>query len=130
MRYLSTMIGGAICGALCFGIWPEMWKSYGIMGGWITAAIVIGICWYMNHWIGVIRNPPGKLWVDQGWAVAAAGIAWTMVRFNAPILRALPVVLCCLVGGALAGIAAVPVKKHLALVRLQKTSADGGNSDV
>ena len=40
MRYLSTVIGGAICGALCFGIWPEMWKSYGIMGGWITAAVL------------------------------------------------------------------------------------------
>ena len=112
MRLLATVVGGAVCGALVFGVWPEMWKSYGIMGGWITAAVVIGICWYMNHWLGVIWNQPGRIWVDQGWAVAAAGIAWAMVRFHAPFLRALPVVFCCLLGGALAGIAAVFVKKH------------------
>ena len=41
MRLLTTVVGGAICGALAFGIWPEMWKSYGIMGGWLTATIVV-----------------------------------------------------------------------------------------
>jgi hypothetical protein len=120
MKYLSTLIGGAICGALCFGIWPEMWKSYGIMGGWLTAAIVISISWYMNHWIGVMWNPQGKLWVDQGWAVAAAGMAWSIVRFHAQVVQALPVVCCCLIGGGLAGVAAAQVKKHLRLSPVAK----------
>ena len=25
-------------GAACFAIWPEMWKSYGIMGGWLATS--------------------------------------------------------------------------------------------
>ena len=91
-------MGGAICGALAFGIWPEMWKSYGIMGGWLAAAIVISICWYMNHWIGMIWNEPGRIWVDQGWAVSSAGIAWAMVRFNSEFRQCLPTVVCCLIG--------------------------------
>ena len=115
MKLLSTAVGAAICGALCFGVWPEMWKTYGIMGGWLTAAIVIGICWYMNHWVGVIWNRPDRLWVDQGWAVAAAGVAWAVVRFDAQIARALPTVVCCLAGGAAAGIVAARVKKCLAI---------------
>jgi CDP-diglyceride synthetase len=90
-----------------------MWKTYGIMGGWITAAIVISICWYMNHWMGVIWNSPGRIWVDQGWAVAASGVAWAMVRFNAQFLHALPTIFCCLLGGALAGLTATRVKRHL-----------------
>jgi hypothetical protein len=113
MRLVATAIGGAICGALCFGIWPEMWKTYGIMGGWITAAIVISICWYMNHWLGVVWNEKGRIWVDQGWAVSSAGIAWAMVRFNSQFRQAVPAILCCLAGGALAGVAAAQVKKHL-----------------
>ena len=83
MRLVSSFIGSAICGALGFGIWPEMWKSYGIMGGWLAATILISIAWYMNHWLGVIDNPSGKIWVDQGFAVCSAGIAWAVVRFEA-----------------------------------------------
>ena len=109
MAKFATIIGGAICGSLCFGIWPEMWKSYGILGGWVTAALVISICWYMNHWNGLFANPPGKLWVDQGWAVASAGVAWSMVRFHAQLLAALPVIVCCLIGGAAAGFAAARI---------------------
>ena len=82
------------------------------MGGWITAAIVISICWYMNHWLGIVWNEKGRIWVDQGWAVSSAGIAWGMVRFNSQIRHAVPVVLCCLLGGALAGVAAAQVKRH------------------
>lgn len=123
MRGFSTFIGSAICGALVFAIWPEMWKSYGIMGGWLAATILISICWYMNHWLGIIDNPQGKIWVDQGWAVLAAGVAWALVRFPETswssagdkfqqFLKCLPTVLCCFIGGGLAGIAAAYVKKH------------------
>jgi hypothetical protein len=112
MKFVSTAIGGAIIGALAFGIWPEMWKSYGIMGGWLASAVLVGICWYMNHWLGIISNEPGRIWVDQGWAVCSAGIAWGMVRFGEQFFQALPTLICCLIGGGLAGIAAAHVKKR------------------
>ena len=115
-RRLGTLTGAAICGEVVFSVWPEMWKSYGIFGGWMTAAVVISICWYMNHWLGVIDNPEGKLWVDQGWAVGAAGIAWAMVRWQGGLdafVACLPTLGCCLIGGALGGVFAYQVKKHL-----------------
>ena len=113
MKLFGTFIGSAICGALVFGIWPEMWKSYGIMGGWLAATILVSISWYMNHWLGTIKNPSGKIWVDQGWAICAAGIAWGMVRFGAQFVQCLPTLICCLIGGVLAGLAAKYVKKQL-----------------
>ena len=113
MRILSTTVGAAVCGAMVFGIWPEMWKSYGIMGGWLAAAILIGICWYMNHRLGMIWNDPGRAWVDQGWAVCAAGIAWAVVRFHAELLQCLPTLVCCLIGGSLAGALAAKLKPTL-----------------
>ena len=48
-HYLSTFAGSAICGGFAFGIWPELWKTYGLMGGWLAATLIIGIMWYMNH---------------------------------------------------------------------------------
>ena len=65
-HYLSTFAGSAICGGFAFGIWPELWKTYGLMGGWLAATLIIGIMWYMNHYNGAILNPPGKIWLDQG----------------------------------------------------------------
>lgn len=112
-KLLATFIGSAVCGALVFGIWPEMWKSYGIMGGWLAATIIIGIAWYMNHWLGVISNPNGKIWADQGLAVGAAGVAWAVVRFDAVFWQCLPTLICCAIGGILAAAAAAAVKKVL-----------------
>ena len=113
MKLLATFIGSAVCGALVFGIWPEMWKSYGIMGGWLAATIVISVTWYMNHWLGIISNPDGTIWIDQGWAVGTSGVAWAMVRFypGAKFIECVPTLCCCLVGGALAGFVASHVKK-------------------
>jgi hypothetical protein len=64
-KYLSTFAGSAICGGFAFGIWPELWKTYGLMGGWLAATLIIGIMWYMNHYHGAILNPPGKIWLDH-----------------------------------------------------------------
>ena len=80
-HYLSTFAGSAICGGFAFGIWPELWKTYGLMGGWLAATLIIGIMWYMNHYNGAILNPPGKIWLDQGWCIGSAGITWGIVRF-------------------------------------------------
>lgn len=113
MKHLSALIGGAVIGALVFGIWPEMWMSYGILGGWAAATILVSIGWYLNHWLGVIPNPPGEAWVDMGWAVGAAGVGWAMVRFypDCRLVLATPTLLCCLAGGALGGVVAEMVKR-------------------
>lgn len=107
-KYLSTFIGSAICGGFAFGIWPEMWKSYGLLGGWFAAVLIISIMWYMNHYKGAILNPAGKIWLDQGWAIGAAGITWGVVRFRgelSAVLSALPTLAFCIIGGILAGLA-------------------------
>ncbi len=111
MKSVATVIGASICGALVFGIWPEMWKSYGLLGGWAAAAILISIAWFMNHWLGVINNPEGRIFVDQGWAVGSAGVAWAIVRFGAEFQQCLPTMAFCLIGGVLGGLAAAAVKK-------------------
>ena len=126
-RHLVTFIGSAIAGALTFGVWPEMWKSYGILGGFTAATLVIGVTWFMNHWIGVIENPEGGLWVDQGLAILGAGMAWGTVRFwpvgggfeycCSAVYKVWPTLTLCLIGGALGGWAAHIAKRHAPLWR-------------
>ena len=111
MKYISTIIGGAIVGALVYGIWPEMWKSYGIFGGWTASFILVGLAWFMNHWLGIIDNPKGRVWVDQGWPIASAGAVWAMVRFGAPFSDSIGTLLLVVLGGILGGLAAFAVKR-------------------
>jgi len=112
MKYVSMFIGAMIVGALVFGIWPEMWKTYGIMGGWTASVILVGLCWFMNHWLGLFSNPDRRIWVDQGLAIAAAGIAWAMVRFGQNFVDCLPTLSLVALGGMLGGIAAYFVKQQ------------------
>jgi len=105
-KYLSTFCGAAICGGFAFSIWPEMWKTYGLLGGFLSAFFVISLMWYMNHCNGTIYNPTGKMWLDQGWCIGAAGLAWSIVRFRgdlSAIVHSIPTFVCCLIGGFLAG---------------------------
>ena len=41
-HYLSTFAGSAICGGFAFGIWPELWKTYGLMGGSLVCCLIGG----------------------------------------------------------------------------------------
>lgn len=122
-RHFASFLGGAVCGALCFGLWPEMWKSYGIIGGVLAAIFAIGITWYMNHWLGVIENSDDKLWIDQGWACFASGVTWGVVRFfpNSHFTQIFPTLTCCLIGGLLGGWAAHAVLQIVPSLRPAQT---------
>lgn len=85
-HYLSTFAGSAICGGFAFGIWPELWKTYGLMGGWLAATLIIGIMWYMNHYNGAILNPPGKIWLDQAGALVLPGSLGELSAFREILL--------------------------------------------
>jgi hypothetical protein len=78
----------------------------------------------------VIFNPEGRIWIDQGWAVGTAGIAWALVRFGGDFhdfLTCLPTLCCCLIGGTLAGIAASTIKKkHQSFTAPKETVENGG----
>ncbi len=63
--------------------------------------------WYMNHYHGIIANPNGKIWLDQGWCIGSAGIAWGIVRFQGGFINfldAAPTLVLCMVGGGAAGL--------------------------
>jgi O-antigen ligase len=85
----------------------------------------------MNHWLGVITNSDGRMWIDQGWAVGSAGVAWAIVRFypNQLFVKCIPALVLCLIGGALAGVAAVAVKKSVPAFQTQADDSDKEDSN-
>ena len=106
MRSLGSFIGGAIAGMFVFGIWPAMWQTYGVFGGWISAFIIISISWYLCHYIGVIDNKPGAATVDMAVGIAMSGTVSGMVGNGLPLVQATPTIVLAMIGGALGGLVA------------------------
>ena len=113
-KYLSTGLGAAIIGAMGFSIWPVLWQTFGVMGGYMACLLVVAIMWYLNHHCGLMYNAPGAAWVDMAWGVAIAGITWGLIRQgnSAHLVHALPTLFCVALGGALGGIFAEKVKRN------------------
>jgi hypothetical protein len=112
-KYVSTAIGTAITGAMGFAIWPVLWQTWGIIGGYMAAILVVPVMWYMNHRCGLIYNRDDAAWVDMAWGIALGGVVWSIVRrdMSVDIRQALPTLVCALIGGGMGGVAAEMVKR-------------------
>ncbi|MGE5581270.1 MAG: Lin0368 family putative glycerol transporter subunit [Bacillota bacterium] len=113
MRYFGSFIGGGIAGMFVFGIWPEMWQTYGVFGGWVSGFIIISIMWFLNHYIGAIYNKPDAAAVDMACGIAMAGTTWLIVKNGLSIVPAIPTIVLCMIGGALGGWAAGALTKAI-----------------
>ena len=113
---VPTLVGAMIVGSLVFGIWPEMWKTYGLIGGWMAGGMLIGTAWFMNHLLGIIENPDGEVFIDMGFAVGGAGMGWSLMRFYPTVsfTKALPTLFLVVVGGVIAGCLAKRAVDYLA----------------
>lgn len=113
-KYVSTAIGTAIIGAMGFAIWPVLWQTFGVMGGWLAAVLVVPVMWYLNHRCGLIYNAEGAAWVDMAWGIAVGGVTWALVHrgIDCELSKAMPTLLCAVIGGSLGGIGAEIVKKN------------------
>jgi hypothetical protein len=113
-KYIATAFGTAFIAAMGFSLWPTLWQTFGIVGGWMAAVTVVPIAWYMNHRCGLIYNRPGVAWVDMAWGIAVGGLVWAVAHrgIHADWTRMWPSLCCAIVGGTLGGIFAEVVKKH------------------
>ena len=135
-KYISTAIGAAIIGAMGFAIWPVLWQTFGVMGGYLAALCVVPVMFYLNHHVGLMYNPDGAAWVDMAWGIAIAGVTWCLVKRDMPadLAKALPTMVCAIIGGALGGISAEIIKKrhpqirkHVEKVEFPDTTPEAGS---
>lgn len=103
-RFFGTFFGQAIAGAWVFGIWPLLWQTYGVFGGWLAAFVIIGTMWYLNHYVGLTYNPPGAAPVDMAVGIGVAGTVSSIVGDGASFSSSLPTLLFVAIGAILGGI--------------------------
>lgn len=110
MKHVGTFFGAAIAGTYVFTVWGALAGAYGLAGGWFAGATIVGIMWFLNHFVGSTNNDGA--WVDMGLGIGVAGTAkpafingWDTVGASLPTLA-----LVCL-GGILGAVAAGLLQK-------------------
>ncbi|MDF2547825.1 MAG: hypothetical protein K0R93_2723 [Anaerosolibacter sp.] len=113
MKNIQTVIGGAIAGIFVMSVWGEFAESYGIVGGWIAALIIIGTMWFLNHHIGILHNPEEGAWVDMALAIGVCGTLRPVFSAGSitPLIDSMPTLIVVILGGLAGGIMAAMIQK-------------------
>lgn len=114
MKYLTTIIGTAIAGMFVMSVWGAFAVKYGIGGGWFAGFIIIGTMWFMNHHVGIMKNPNGGAWVDMALGIAIAGTMRDVFMAGSitPLVESVPTLLLVVAGGITGGIVAAMAQQE------------------
>ena len=124
MAILRTAIGGTIAGLFAGGIWGAFAGEYGILGGWAAALVIIGLMWFMNHYVGLIHNSSEGSFVDMATAIGTTCIVRDLFMNGASELPAsMPTFVFLAIGGCIGGYLASVVQKSM-----DKESAETQNA--
>ena len=112
VKHLGTIIGAAIAGMFVMSIWAQFAaEKYGIIGGWFAAVVIIGIMWFMNHYIGLINNDGA--FVDMAVGIGVAGtMRDVFMKGGEALTSSLPTLIIVILGGICGGLAAVAIEKE------------------
>lgn len=115
MAILRTAIGGTIAGLFAGGVWGAFAaQPYGIIGGWFAALVIIGLMWFMNHYVGLIHNSAEGSFVDMATAIGTTCIVRDLIMKGAVELpSSIPTFICLAIGGIIGGALAYVVQKSM-----------------
>lgn len=114
MKLLRGTIGYMIVGMLAMSVWDVFVGQYGIVGGFFAAFIIIGPMWFMNHYVGLIKNEEGHAVVDMGMGIALTGLFRDTFMKGVPALvDSLPTILLLMLGAIIGGLVAAAVEKNM-----------------
>ncbi|MGY3725559.1 hypothetical protein SAMN05421767_1508 [Granulicatella balaenopterae] len=116
MKMLRAILGYMIAGMIVMSVWGAFSGSYGIIGGYFAAFIIIGPMWYMNHYVGLIPNEDGNAFIDMAVGIAICGIVRDgMLKGWDTVIDSLPTLALVTIGAILAGIIAAKIEENMGM---------------
>jgi hypothetical protein len=119
MKFLRAVLGYMIAGMFVMSVWGKMadgtLNAAGIFGGWFAALAIIGIMWFMNHFLGMIHHDADSGFVDQGLGIALVGIFRDVFMKDglATFTSSLPTIGLVCLGALIGGFLAAKVEEDM-----------------
>lgn len=107
---ITTLAGGFIFPFLICVVWGQFFGKYNLIGSALAAGFIVGTTWVLNHGVAThyviqgpnVATPGGAPWVDMAFA-AFAGIFVNGIVLGGKAGKAMPTLLCAIIGGVLGG---------------------------
>lgn len=101
---IATTFGGFLFPFMIRMIWGKMVDEWGAIGGWMSAAFIVGTIWSINHGLEYpMITQTGGVWIDM--AVAAGiGVYVASVARGGKVKGSLVNLGAALVGGIIGGL--------------------------
>ena len=74
MKFIKSLGGYFLSAMLVIGLWGYFIESLGIMGSFIAALLLVGPCWYLNHYKNFLSHKENDIFVDMALAIAVAAM--------------------------------------------------------
>ncbi len=105
-NFIRSIIGFSIAAIVINEGWGIFTGLFGVKGGWVSALLLTGSMWYINHHKGLVYNSQEAAFVDMGLAIGLSLIVRDMLSDGINGLEAsFPTLFCVCIGGILGGIA-------------------------
>ncbi|QZY53675.1 Lin0368 family putative glycerol transporter subunit [Crassaminicella profunda] len=122
MKHIGTICGTAIAGMFVMSVWGAFSDAYGIAGGWFAGLAIIGIMWFLNHFLGVHNNDGA--WIDMALGIGVCGTMRDVFRHGVDAgISSLPTLGVVIVGAIVGGLTAYKIEVYLAEKKEKEESA-------
>jgi|SRR5471030_210558 len=110
-KFIKSTFGFCLSAVVINGCWSIFTNEFGVRGGWISALILTGTMWFVNHHIGLVENTEEAIFIDMGLAVGISSLFRdTIIKGIGALASSFPTFICMIIGGTLAGVLAGAIK--------------------
>lgn len=131
MKFLRNTLGYFLASIIINGFWGIFTNKFGPFGGYIAALCLTGSAWYINHYLGLIRNDEDTAFIDMALGVGISLIVkgYILNGINS-VISSIPTFICVAIGAILGGYASVMIEKIIAEEKSKKNSFESTNLEI
>lgn len=114
MKFLRNTLGYFLAAIIINGFWGIFTNKFGPLGGYIAAICLTGSAWYINHYLGIIKNDEDSAFIDMALGVAVSLVVkGYLLNGIQSVINSTPTFICVAIGAVLGGYVSVVIEKAI-----------------
>lgn len=114
MKFFRGTLGFFLAAIVINSFWSVFTNIFGVLGGYISAFILTGSMWFLNHYIGLIENDEDSAFIDMALGIAISIVVRdSMIHGVSSVVSSMPTFAWVTIGAVLGGCSAGVIERNL-----------------